>query len=280
MIDVAIIGGGPAGLSAAVNVCARGASCMVISNDIASNPLAKSPRVDNYVGMRGVSGLAMLEAMHRDAEEAGAQFMRGRVLSLMPFGESFMISVGDQIVEAKRVILATGVVQPKKLEGEDALLGRGVSYCATCDGRLYRGRSAVVIGNADDLAHEVDLLRQIGVTVTVVGSKRPEALADNVTFVQAKPLAVSKEETVVLQTDGEAVSCDVVFILRNEQAMDNLMPGLATDGRFVTVDARMCTNIPGVFAAGDCTGRPLQVAKAVSDGLIAAWSATDSLKKV
>ena len=262
MVDVAIIGGGPAGLSAAVNVCARGASCLVISNDIASNPLARSPRVDNYVGMRGVSGLEMLETMHRDAEEAGAQFMCGRVLSLVPFGETFMISVGDQVVEAK----------------EDALLGRGVSYCATCDGRLYRGKTAAVIGNADDLAHEVDLLRQIGVSVTVVGTKRPEALAEDVPFVNAKPLAVSKEEVVLLKTDSDTISCDVVFILRNEQAMDNLLPGLATDGRFVTVDARMATNVPGVFAAGDCTGRPLQVAKAVADGLIAAWSATDSLK--
>ncbi|MBQ3093994.1 MAG: FAD-dependent oxidoreductase, partial [Clostridia bacterium] len=161
---------------------------------------------------------------------------------------------------------------------EDALLGRGVSYCATCDGRLYRGKTAAVIGNADDLAHEVDLLRQIGVSVTVVGTKRPEALAEDVPFVNAKPLAVSKEEVVLLKTDSDTISCDVVFILRNEQAMDNLLPGLATDGRFVTVDARMATNVPGVFAAGDCTGRPLQVAKAVADGLIAAWSATDSLK--
>ena len=278
MIDVAIIGGGPAGLSAAVNVCARGASCMVISNDITSNPLARSPRVDNYIGMRGVSGLEMLQKMHEDAEAAGVQFMRGRVLSLMPFGETFMISVGEQVVEAKRVILATGVVQPKKLEGEDALLGRGVSYCATCDGRLYRGKHAVVIGNAEDLAHEVALLRQIGVSVTVVGLNRPKALAEDVPFVKAKPLAVHKAETVFLQTDADAVSCDVVFILRNEQAIENLLPRLQTDGHFVTVDARMCTNIPGVYAAGDCTGRPLQVAKAVSDGLIAAWTATDSIK--
>ncbi len=275
--DVAIIGGGPAGLSAAVNVIARGASCVVISGDIASNPLAKSPRVDNYLGMRGVSGLAMLQTMRAEAEEAGAVFLRGTALSVGKLKNGFMIAVGSEIVEARRVILATGVRAPKKLVGEEEHLGRGVSYCATCDGMLYRGKRAMIVGNADMLAEEAALLARIGVGVTVVGKTRPNALSEDIPFIKASALSVEDGDPISLVADGEALSCDVVFVLRNEQAMDTLVPGLQTDGRFVMTDRACRTNIDGLYAAGDCTGHPLQIAKAVSDGLIAAWTATDSL---
>lgn len=277
--DVAIIGGGPAGLSAAVNVTARGASCVVITNDVVSNPLAKSPRVDNYLGMRGVSGLAMLQTMHAEAEEAGAVFLRGTALSVGKLKNGFMVAVGSEIVEARRVILATGVHAPKKLAGEEEHLGRGVSYCATCDGMLYRGKRAIVVGNADALAEEAALLDRIGVEVTVVGKTRPNGLPETIPFVKAFALAVESGDPVTLVADGEALPCDVVFVLRNEQAMDTLVPGLQTDGRFVMTDRQCRTNIEGLYAAGDCTGRPLQIAKAVSDGLIAAWTATESLSE-
>jgi len=278
MVDVAIVGGGPAGFSAAINARARGASCVIVSNDITSNPLAKSERVDNYPGLRGVTGLALLEKMRDEAVEAGAELRRGHVLSVAHYGDMFMLSVGSDIIEAKTVILATGVRSPKKLNGEDTLLGRGVSYCATCDGMLYRGKRAAVIGDAEDLAEEAALLRRIGVDVTVVGTAKPAQLDADIPFETAKPTAVKSGTPVALVTDIGELPFDCVFILRNEQAMDTLVPDLETDGRFVTVNARCETNIDGLFAAGDCTGKPLQVAKAVSDGLIAAWSATEYLK--
>ncbi len=279
MIDVAIVGGGPAGFSAAVNVCARGAGCQIISNDIESNPLAKSPNVDNYLGMRGVSGLDMLKRMKQEALDAGASHRVGHVLSVASYGDRFMLAVGSDIVEAKRVILAVGVRAPKKLGGEEQYLGRGVSYCATCDGMLYRGKRALVIGNADDLSHEAALLVRIGVNVTVVAKSRPRDLPENIPFIAAKPQAVESGEPINLITDQGALATDVVFALRNEQALSDLVPGLAMDGKFIKVNSHMETNIAGLYAAGDCIGKPLQVAKAVSDGLIAAWSATDSLNK-
>lgn len=279
MTDIAIIGGGPAGLSAAVNAIARGASCVVIGSAVESNPLSKSQRVDNYLGMRGVSGLDMLRTMRKEAEEAGAVFMNGTALSVAKLKTGFMIAVGSDIVEARRVILATGVHAPKKLKGEEEHLGRGVSYCATCDGMLYRGKHAVVIGNADALAEEAALLSRIGVQVTVVGKTRPAHLQEDIAFVAGTPAAVEDGAPIILQTKDREIPCDVVFILRNEQAMDTLVPGLQTDGRFVMVDRACRTNIDGLYAAGDCTGKPLQIAKAVSDGLIAAWTATDSLSE-
>ncbi len=277
MTDVVVIGGGPAGFSAAVNVRARGASCLIVSNDIASNPLAKSTRIDNYIGMYGVSGTDMLLKMKEDAIQSGAEYRVGHVLSVAPFGDHFMIAIGSDVVEARRVILAIGVRAPKKLTGEEEHLGRGVSYCATCDGMLYRSKKALVIGDADDLMHEAALLKRIGVDVTVVGKKRPKEQMGEIPFVEAKPLVIEDGTPITLKTDHGEMDTDVVFILRNEQAIDTMVPGIETDGRFIKVDDRMQTSVQGLFAAGDCVGKPLQIAKAVSDGLLAAWSATDSL---
>lgn len=279
MVDVAIIGGGPAGLSAAVNVCARAYSCMVLSNDIASNPLANAPRIDNYIGMRGRSGLSVLQRMKRDALAAGVKWQKGHVLSVAALGNYFMIAVGNDVIEARRVILATGIHAPQPIPGETELLGRGVSYCATCDGALYRGKRAVVIGDADDLAKEAVMLYRLGVQVTVAGKDIPPTLPAYIPFVYARRFAVSGggESPVVLTADDELMPCDIVFILRNEVAADTLVPGLETNGRFICTDQNGCTNIRGLYAAGDCTGRPLQIAKAVGQGLIAAFAATDSL---
>lgn len=277
MYDVVVIGGGPAGFSAAVNVRARGASCLIVSADISSNPLAKSPKVDNYIGMCGMSGMDMLQKMKEDAVACGAEYRNGHVLSVAPFGDRFMVAVGSDVVEAKRVILAVGVRSPKKLAGEDEHLGRGVSYCATCDGMLYRQKRAVVTGDADDLTHEAALLCRMGVDVTVVLPKRPVGWQEDIPFVEAKPLGVEDGSPIRLHTANGDIDTDVVFILRNEQAIDQLAPSVEMNGKFIKVDERFETSVPGMYAAGDCIGKPLQVAKAVSDGLLAAWSATDSL---
>lgn len=279
MVDVAIIGGGPAGFSAAVNVRARGATCLIVSGDITSNPLAKSSRIDNYIGMYGMNGLEMLQKMKEDALASGAEFRHGHVLSVAPYKDRFMLAVGNDVIEAKRVILATGAVIPKALQGETERVGRGVSYCATCDGMLYRSKKAIVIGDADDLTEEAAMLQHIGVDVTVVAKQRPHGLPDQIPFIQAVPRGIVDGSPFVLQTDREDIPCDVVFALRNAQAPDRLVAGLALDGKYILVDESCSTNINGLYAAGDCTGKPLQIAKAVAQGMMAAFSATASLKQ-
>ena len=278
MVDILVVGGGPAGLSAAVNAAARGKSCTVLTNDFHLNPLYKTRVVDNYLGMRGVSGQEMMERMHREAEEAGVAFRPGRVISVLPMDDCFMAAQGTDITEGRRVILATGAVGGATLEGEADFVGRGVSYCATCDGMLYRGRRAVVTGNAADLAEEAAFLHRIGVEVTVVTRKPLPGLPDGVQALTASSLAVQGgQELEGLAADGQLIPCDVVFILREVMAPDTLVPGLALDGRFVRVNREQETNIPGLYAAGDCTGRPLQIAKAVGEGLVAAQNAARTL---
>ena len=255
--DIVIVGGGPAGLSAAVNAAARGKTCAVLTNDRRLNPLFRARVVDNYLGMRGLSGGEMLDRMHAEAEEAGAVFLSGRVVSVLPFEDKFLVGLGDTLVEGKRVILATGAMAGTPLPGEAALVGQGVSYCATCDGMLYRSKTAVVTGNAADLREEANFLQGIGVRVTVITSMAIQGDGRLEGFV----------------ADGEQIPCDVVFVLREVMAPDALVPGLELDGRFVKVNRRQETNIPGLYAAGDCTGKPLQIAKAVGEGLIAAQEA-------
>lgn len=272
--DILIVGGGPAGLSAAVNGAARGKSCVVLTNDYRLNPLYRTKVVDNYLGMRGMSGAQMMEKMHQEAVEAGVVFRSGRVISLLPVEDTFMAAQGTEITEGRRAILATGTLGGSLLEGETAFIGRGVSYCATCDGMLYRGRRAVVTGDAADLAEETAFLKGIGVDVTVVTRKPVASLPEGVPAVVARSIAIQGEmELEGLSADGQLIPCDVVFILREVMAPDSLVPGLQLDGRFVRVDRQQQTNIPGLYAAGDCTGKPLQIAKAVGEGLVAAQNA-------
>ena len=258
--DVLVIGGGPAGLSAALNARARGRSVLVVSNPPEENPLWRAGQVDNYPGLPGVSGRDMLLAMRRQAEEAGAEFLTGRALSALFMMDSWYISVGPDMHSAKAVVLAAGVARGKKFPGEAELLGRGVSYCATCDGMLYRNRPVAVLGFSDSARKEAEFLRSIGCAVTY--------------FDRPKSCVIQGGSAVESVTcDGKTAAVDAVFLLRPTVAPADLFQGLETENGYVTVDRRMATNLSGLFAAGDCTGGPLQVAKAVGEGLIAGQSA-------
>ena len=258
--DVLVIGGGPAGLSAALNVRARGRSVLVVTNPPEENPLWRAERVDNYLGMGAVSGAQMLSDMRAQAEAAGVEFLTGRALNASYMMDNWYVSVGSDMYNARAVVLSSGVARGKKFPGEQEFLGRGVSYCATCDGMLYRGRSVAVLGFSDSARKEADFLQSIGCTVSY--------------FHRPKSCSIAGGDTVETVTcDGVTEAVDCVFILRPTMAPTDLFPGLATDNGYVTVDRRMTTNLPGLFAAGDCTGGPLQVAKAVGEGLVAGQSA-------
>ncbi|WP_455581549.1 NAD(P)/FAD-dependent oxidoreductase [Dysosmobacter sp.] len=258
--DILVIGGGPAGLSAALNARARGRSALVVTNPLEENPLWKAGRVDNYPGMSAVSGAEMLSIMRRQAESAGVEFLSGRALSAAYLMDSWFVSVGSDMHNARAVVLAAGVARGKKFPGETEFLGRGVSYCATCDGMLYRGRRVAVLGFSDSARQEADFLKSIGCAVTYHDRPRSCTISGG-----------SAVESITC--DGVSEAVDGVFLLRPTMAPTDLFPGLAVEGGYVTVDRRMATNLPGLFAAGDCTGGPLQVAKAVGEGLIAGQSA-------
>lgn len=277
--DIIILGSGPAGLSAAVAARGRDKSVLVVGNRWQDSPLARAERVDNYLGLPGVTGMELLEQFHRHAEEVGADFVLGRVISLMAW-DGFHLTVGSELYEGTALILAPGVVRQAKYPGESEYLGRGVSYCATCDGMLYRGKPIAVVGRSGDAPREASYLKSLGCQVVYVAAQRPDSLEEDIPFIQANRLAITGEQTVTaLVADGVSIPCSGIFILRDAVAPTDLIPQLATQEGAIQVDRSMATNIPGVFAAGDCTGGPLQVSKAVGEGLIAALSAAEFLER-
>lgn len=277
--DIIVLGSGPAGLSAAVTARGRNKSVLVIGNRWQDSPLARAERIDNYLGMPGMTGMEMLDAFQHHAQEMGVEIVTGKVLSIMEW-EGFTLTVGSQLYQGSALILAPGVVRQAKYPGEETYLGRGVSYCATCDGMLYRNKPVAVVGRSKDAPHEAAYLKSIGCQVVYVAPKRPEELEEDIPFVQAGKLAVKGEQTVTaLEADGADIPVNGVFILREAVAPADLLPGLTFQNGAVQVDRSMATGVPGVFAAGDVTGAPLQISKAVGEGLIAALSACEYLDK-
>ncbi len=263
--DVLIIGGGPAGMSAGINVMARNRSVAIISNPIEENPLWKSDMVDNHLGMPRQTGAEMLTAMRTHAEQKGVKFITGKALSAVETGTGFYVSVGMEVYESSAIILATGVARSKKFVGEAEFLGNGVSYCATCDAFAYRGKKVGVVGYTATAEEECKFLEQMGCKVTYFNKpKQCELYGDT--------------KITSIKCDGVTEDIDGVFILRPTMAPTDLFPTLATENGYIVTNKNMETNIKNVFSAGDCTGLPLQVSKAVGEGLIAGQSAGKIMK--
>ena len=279
MVDIIIIGAGPAGLSAAVNALIRGKRVRIFSNR--DNNLSKAERVDNHLGFYHMSGKELMDKFKEHAEAMGIRIEEGKAVNILPLGDSFLVNISGQIIEAKKVILATGISKIRELPGEERLLGSGVSYCATCDGMLYRGKKAVVWDQSEDAWEEANFLQSIGVNVTFVSDKaRHENLSDNVEYIKGRIEEILGENTVeAVKIGNEIIKTDAVFMLRDAVAPDALIEGLKLDGSFISVNKHMETNIPGLYAAGDITGKPLQLSKAISEGLIAAQHAALQIDK-
>ena len=280
MVDIAVLGGGPAGLSAAITARSRGKSVAVLTINPAYSGLWKAERVDNYPGLPNISGKELIERMTEQAKAAGAELIRARITGMMDTGDGFLLNAGTEMYEAKAVILATGVVMASKYPGETEFLGMGVSYCATCDGMFYRGKKAAVVGRSPDAPEEANALQDMGVDVFYTGLTvdRPEGLHESIPYISAKKVEVQGEGKVnAILLDGTPHEVEGVFILRQTVAPTAILPELAMENGYVKIDRQMKTSAKGVFAAGDCTGKPLQIAKAVGEGLIAALSAVEYL---
>ena len=266
--DIIIIGGGPSGISAALTAIRRGKSVLIVSSGKESNLLYKAPEIDNYPGLPHITGREILEIFEKQAQDAGAEIINGRALSVGKIGEEFGVAVEADFYMAKSVIIASGINQTNVYEGESEYLGRGVSYCATCDGMLYRGKTVAVIGWGDSSREEAAFLESIGCTVHYFEGR-------------GKRFRITGTDRVekLIASDGTGYDVQGVFILRSTISLASLMPDLETDGSRIVTDDKMATSVPGVFAAGDCTGTPYQIAKATGEGNIAALSAAEYLDK-
>ena len=258
--DVIIIGGGSAGTSAALTCINRGKTVAVIANGVETSSLHKAENVTNYPGFPAMTGEELAEKFRKQLEGSGAQVISGRALSVLPMGGSFGVAVGNDFFMCTAVIIAAGITREKLYPGEAEYLGRGVSYCATCDGMLYRGKKVAIVGNSEEARQDAKFLRDIGCTV--------------LDFKENGRYEISGGDKVDrLRFGGKDYEVDGVFIIKDTVSVTKLVPGLEyTNGGIVT-DREMATAVPGVFAAGDCTGKPYQLAKAAGEGNIAALSA-------
>lgn len=263
--DIIVVGGGPAGISAALTAINRGKKVAVVSNPPETSKLHLAEKITNYPGLTG-SGSEILEAMRRQLSESTAELINGKVLSIMPIGSTLGVAVGNDFYEASAVILATGMSRRPLCEGETKFLGRGVSYCATCDGMLYRGKNVAVLGDSAEAERDAQFLREIGCNVSHFSGKgKIEIYGDK------------KADTLIV--NGEEVKTDCIFILKDTLSAENLVSGIDNERGIINADRSGNTNIKGIFAAGDCTGAPYQLAKAVGEGNIAALTACEYLSK-
>lgn len=260
--DIIIIGGGVAANSAALTCLNRGKAVGIITNDVQTSSLYKAEQVTNYPGFASIGGAELAQTLRQQLEASGAEIISGRALSVVPMGDAFGVAVENEFYSARAVILAVGITRERLFKGEAEFLGRGVSYCATCDGMLYRGKSVAVIGNNEEAVRDAEFLKEIGCTV--------HEFKEN-----AKFEITGDEKVQRLIVNGEQYEIDCAFIIKDTVSVSKLVPGLEFKGGAIVTARDMQSNIPGVFAAGDCAGKPYQLAKAAGEGNIAALSACE-----
>lgn len=281
MYDVAIIGTGPAGLSAALTLKLHNKEILWLGSAALSDKVGKSEKIANYPGVPMVSGAELNAKFRAQAEEMGIEMTEKRVTNIAAMDDRFMILADNDMYEAKTVLLSTGVAAAKGMENEDRLLGMGVSYCATCDGFLYKGKTVAVHCTDERMAHDIKYLEETAEKLYVYTNFGYKSDAGNVEILP-KPIRKldgdMKAESIEL-SDESKYDVDGVFILRPSIAPTTLFSGLETDGAHIVVDKNQETNYKGCFAAGDCTGRPYQIAKAVGEGNIAAHAILERLSE-
>lgn len=278
--DIAIIGTGPAGLEAAITAKIRNKSILLFGNKSLSNKIEKAHTIKNYLGLPEISGEDLQNAFKKHLEQMEIEITEDKVNAVYSMGDYFAIQGHGGIYEAATVILACGLSTVKEFSGELENLGRGVSYCATCDGMLYKEKNVVVIGYTKEDEKEADYLAEIVNKVIYIPMYQGETDLDaRIEVVRDQnPTGIEKQENrCILQTDSGKIEADGIFILRESVAPSQLVPGLALEKNHVIVDREQRTNIAGLFACGDITGAPYQYIKAAGEGNVAALSAVNYL---
>lgn len=280
MYDVIVVGGGPAAFSASINLKIRNKSFIVLAGNEKITGLTKAPHIDNYPGMPGISGKGLLDAYRNHSVEMGVEIKNQKVYNILSMGDYYAINVGNEFYEAKSIILATGQERHKYLAGEKEYLGNGVGYCATCDGPLYRDKTVAIVSENEEGEEEANFLSEICAQVFYIPLYKKEfKLNDSVKLINEKAVEVVGDgsKATGLKTEFGTLDVDAVFIIRNVIPVNQLIEGVNIEEASIKVDRNMSTNIPGVFACGDCTGKPYQVAKAAGEGNVAALGAVKYL---
>lgn len=281
--DVIIIGKGPAGISAALYVARSGLKAAVIG--LEHSALHRAKTIENYYGIPSVSGEELFESGLRQAEHFGVEIRSEQVVDLTK-EELFRVQTTESSYQSRALILALGQSRhSSKISRADEMEGRGVSYCAVCDGFFYRGKEVAVVGGGEYALHEAAHLANLASKVTLLTNGEGEETVKDKGFpvLTQKIASIQGEERVsgVQLGDGEVLPVEGVFLAEGFASGQDLARklGLNTENGFLVVDENQMTNFPGVFAAGDCTGGFLQISTAVGEGAVAGQRCASMLKK-
>ena len=288
MVDCIIVGSGVDGISAALTLQANRKSFLIFGSKNLSDKIEKAEKIHNYPGLSDVTGKEFVTALQGQLSDAEIEVKEEKVAGVYALNEKFAVLTQDgKQYESRAVILACGVESIKQINGEETFLGRGVSYCATCDGFLYKGKTIAVVCTTKRLEHEIGYLADFAENVYLIPMyKNVEIARENVTVIQKMPIKIEGGKRVENLMFAAAPTPDIpatlpvdgVFMLRESVSPAVLMGGLQTENGHVAVNRDMSTNIKGCYAAGDCTGRPYQYAKAVGEGNVAAHSVSEFLR--
>lgn len=276
--DIAIIGTGPAGISAAITAKLRNKNIILFGNKDLSDKINKAHSIKNYTGLPNVTGEELAAALKNHLNDLDIEITEKRVNAVYSMGEYFALKVGKEMIESKSLIIATGVTASKTLENEDEFLGRGVSYCATCDAHFCKGKDVAVIAYTKEAEEDALFLSEVCSSIKYFPlydiSNEIFDKYGNIQIIKDKPIGFAgnmKAERIICENSSyDAFS---TFVVRNNISADKLVPGLKTDGTHIIVDLQMETNIKGLFACGDIAGKPYQYIKSAGQGNIAALSA-------
>ncbi len=295
--EIVIIGSGPAGLTAGLYAARAGRKALVLQGRAASR-LSIGYTLENYPGILSIDSQELLKKMREHAEHFGGEIMAGDAINFSLSTDPKYVTTKDAFIEAKAVIIATGrgLSKAKMIPGEEKFLGTGVSYCATCDGPLFRGQTVVALGNTDEAAEDVLALKGMDSDVRWVPGEDEIKVSDHLMkeinasgipiLAKAKIKAIegdTRVRKVILATEGKEEALDVpaVFIFRDIPSTSLFAKaGVTLDHRqCIKVDRQQKTNLEGVFAAGDVTCGGLQIASAVGEGCVAAIQAIAYVRK-
>ncbi len=281
--DIAIIGSGVAGASAALNARIRNKSFLLFGNKDFSNKIIKASRINNYLGFSNISGVDLKDQFEKHLSDMDISIVEEKVTMIMPMGDYFSIlskaGTEDRMYEANSLILAMGVNFGKPFPGEEEYLGKGVGYCATCDAPLYRGKTVVIVAYSKKDEEEAEYVASLAQKVYYVPMYKEEvSLPEHIEVIKDTPVSIKGNESVeALELKTQTIQTDGIFLLRESTPPNQLLMGLEMDGNHIKVDRGMATNLPGCFAAGDIVGTPYQYIKAAGEGNIAALSAVSYL---
>lgn len=280
--DIAIIGSGPAGLSAALIAKIRNKSFKIFGDKALSNHMMTAPEVNGYLGFPSGSGKDLLDLFKEHINKMGIEITEERVSNVYDMGDYFEILVEDKTYESTTVILATGIEYVDPIKGEREFVGKGVGYCTTCDGPLYKGKTVSIISYLKEGESEANFISEIADKVYYIPLYKEELnLNKNIEVINDTPIEIIGDTKVTkLALEKSQLETDGVFVLKNAIPPTELVPGLEIENGHIKVDINMKTNLKGCFAAGDCAGKPYQDIKSAGQGNTAALSAVDYLSKL